>query len=227
MDFSTTIWDALRFIADIALHVDIYLFPLVQEYGTWIYLILFCIIFCETGLVVTPFLPGDSLLFTAGTLAGAGQLYYPLLLCLVFGAAVLGDMTNYSIGRCLGTKVFEKDSRFLKRKHLLAAQAFYDRHGGKAIILARFIPIIRTFAPFVAGVAKMRKARFICFNFSGAALWAGSLISVGYFLGNLPFVQSHFSIIIYAIIFISVLPVVFEMLRGLLAKKTADKPDLE
>jgi membrane-associated protein len=215
--------DTLHFILDLALHVDIYLFPLVQEYGPWIYLILFMVIFCETGLVITPFLPGDSLLFAAGTLAGAGQLSYPLLLALIFGAAVLGDMTNYSIGRYMGHKVFEKDYRLLKRKHLLTAQEFYNRHGGKAIILARFIPVIRTFAPFVAGIAKMQRARFFFFNFTGAALWVSSLVSVGYFLGNLPFVQRNFSLILYAIILISVMPVFFEVLRGILSKKAQRK----
>jgi membrane-associated protein len=177
------------------------------------------VVFCETGLVVTPFLPGDSLLFVAGSLAGAGQLSYPLLLALIFGAAVLGDMANYTFGRYLGHKAFEKNYRLLKRKHLLAAQAFYDRHGGKAIILARFVPIIRTFAPFVAGIARMRRTRFIFFNFTGAALWVCSLVSIGYFLGNLPFAQKNFSLIIYAIILLSVLPVFFELLRGFFANK--------
>jgi membrane-associated protein len=219
MNFFSSLGEILRFISEMALHVDIYLFPLVQECGGWIYLILFIVIFCETGLVLTPFLPGDSLLFTAGTLAGAGQLSLLLLLVLIFSAAVLGDMVNYSVGRYLGRKVFEKEYPLLKRKYLLAAQEFYDRHGGKAIILARFVPIIRTFAPFVAGVAKMHRLAFIFFNFTGAALWVCGLVGGGYFLGNLPFVQNNFSIIIYAIVIISVLPVLVELCRGISAKK--------
>jgi membrane-associated protein len=217
MSILSSLGDALSLILDIALHVDTYLFPLVREYGGLIYLLLFVVVFCETGLVITPFLPGDSLLFVAGSLAGAGQLSYPLLLALIFGAAVLGDMANYTLGRCLGHRALEKNYRLLKRKHLLAAQAFYDRHGGKAIILARFVPIIRTFAPFVAGMAEMRRTRFIFFNFTGAALWVCGLVSIGYFLGNLPFVQDNFSLIIYAIVLLSVLPVCFELLRGLFA----------
>lgn len=211
--------DLFWYILDIALHVDKYLFPLVQQYGAWIYLILFLVIFCETGLVVTPFLPGDSLLFAAGTLAGAGQLSYPLLLALIFVAAVLGDQLNYSIGRYLGQAVFEKDYKLLKRKHLLAAKAFYERHGGKAIILARFVPVIRTFAPFVAGVAHMHRGRFMFFNFSGAAIWVLSLVSVGYFLGNHEWVQANFSVVIYGIIIISVLPMAFGLLKSWLSRR--------
>lgn len=221
MEILSAFWDFILQLFDILLHVDAYLFPLVDKYGTWIYLLLFMVIFCETGLVVTPFLPGDSLLFAAGTLAGAGQLSYPLLLLLIFAAAVLGDQVNYTIGRFLGHKVFERDYKLLKRKHLLAAQAFYEKHGGKAIIICRFVPIIRTFAPFVAGVAEMHRGRFIFFNFTGAAIWVCSLVSVGYFLGNLPIVQKNFSVVIYCIILISVMPVVIEVLRGWLrARKT-------
>ncbi|MDR2892524.1 MAG: DedA family protein [Deltaproteobacteria bacterium] len=219
MDIFASIWDFILKLLDIALHVDAYLFPLVQEYGVFVYLLLFLVIFCETGLVVTPFLPGDSLLFAAGSLAGAGQLSYPLLLALIFAAAVLGDQVNYSIGRFFGHKVFEREYRFLKHKHLHAAQAFYERHGGKAIILCRWVPLIRTFAPFVAGVAEMHRGRFILFNFIGAAAWALSLVSAGFFLGNLPFVQKNFSLIIYAIILISVLPVIIEVARNLLKSR--------
>ena len=202
--------DFLARLLDIALHVDKYLFPLVEAYGPWVYLLLFLVIFCETGLVVTPFLPGDSLLFAAGAMAGAGVLSYPLLLLLIFIPACLGDQVNYSIGRYLGEAVFQKEYRLLQRKHLLAAKEFYDTHGGKAIVLARFIPIFRTFAPFVAGVAHMHRGRFIFFNISGAALWVLSLVSAGFFIGNHPWVQKNFSLIIYAIIVISVLPVIFE-----------------
>ena len=219
MEILQEIWAGILFIVDVALHVDVYLFPLVEQYGTWIYLLLFMVIFCETGLVVTPFLPGDSLLFAAGTLAGAGQLSYPLLLALIFVAAVLGDQVNYSIGRFLGHKVFERDYRFLKRKHLLAAQAFYEKHGGKAIILCRWVPIIRTFAPFVAGVAEMHRGRFIFFNFTGAAAWVLILVSLGFFLGNLPFIRDNFSIAIYIIILVSIMPIVVEVARGYLRSR--------
>jgi membrane-associated protein len=219
MDILQEIWSGLLFVVDIALHVDVYLFPLVTRYGVWIYLLLFVVIFCETGLVVAPFLPGDSLLFASGALAGAGQLSYPLLLPLIFAAAVLGDQVNYSVGRFLGHKVFERDYRFLKRKHLLAAQAFYGKHGGKAIILCRWVPIIRTFAPFVAGVAAMRRGRFIFFNFTGAAAWVFSLVSLGFFLGNLPFIRDNFSVAIYIIILISIMPVVLEVSRGFLKSR--------
>ena len=219
MEILGAIWDFILQLFDVLLHVDTYLFPLVDKYGTWIYLLLFAVIFCETGLVVTPFLPGDSLLFAAGTLAGAGRLSYPLLVLLIFGAAVLGDQVNYTIGRFLGHKVFERDYKLLKRKHLQAAQAFYEKHGGKAIILCRFVPIIRTFAPFVAGVAEMHRARFIFFNFTGAAIWVLSLVSVGYFLGNLPIVQKNFSVVIYCIILISIMPMVIEILRGWLRSR--------
>lgn len=226
MEILTHLGDFFWYLLDIALHVDKYLFPLVEQYGLWVYLILFIVIFCETGLVVTPFLPGDSLLFAAGTLAGAGQLSYPLLLGLIFIAAVLGDQVNYSIGRYIGHAAFERDYRFLKRDHLLAAKAFYDRHGGKAIILARFVPIIRTFAPFVAGVAHMHRARFMFFNFTGAVIWVFGLVSVGFFLGNNPWVQANFSVVIYGIILVSVMPVVFGVLKAWLAKRhtqTADR----
>lgn len=217
--FFSYIVEIIRYIFDIALHVDKYLFPLVEEYGLWVYLILFIVIFCETGLVVTPFLPGDSLLFAAGTLAGAGVLSYPLLLLLIFVAAVIGDQVNYSIGRYIGQAAFEKDYRLLKRDHLLAAQAFYEKHGGKAIILARFVPIIRTFAPFVAGIAHMHRGRFIFFNFTGAAIWVLGLVSVGFFLGNHPWVQANFSLAIYTIIIISIMPMVIEIARSWLRKR--------
>lgn len=215
--------EVLTQLIDLLLHVDKYLFALVGAYGLWVYLLLFVVIFCETGLVVTPFLPGDSLLFAAGTLAGAGLLSYPLLLALIFVAAVLGDQVNYSIGRYLGQAVFERNYKLLKREHLLAAQAFYEKHGGKAIILARFMPIIRTFAPFVAGVAHMHRGRFISFNMLGALIWVGSLVSAGFFIGNHEWVQKNFSLIIYSIIIISVTPLGIEMLRAWLKKRAGAK----
>ncbi|MCL1889795.1 MAG: VTT domain-containing protein [Desulfovibrionaceae bacterium] len=205
----------------LALHVDKYLFPLVETYGGWVYLLLFMIIFCETGLVVTPFLPGDSLLFAVGALAGAGALSHPLVMLIVFIPAVLGDQVNYSIGRYLGRRVFEKEYRLLKREHLLAAQKFYETHGGKAIILARFVPVIRTFAPFVAGVGKMDRGRFVIFNFTGAAIWVLILVNAGFFMGNRPWVRENFSLVIYAIILISVLPMVIEGGRAWLRKRAS------
>lgn len=219
MEVFSQIADIFWYIFDIALHVDKHLFPLVAEYGRWIYLILFMVIFCETGLVVTPFLPGDSLLFAAGTLAGAGLLSYPMLLALILVAAVIGDQVNYTIGRCIGKSAFERDYRFLKRDHLLAAQAFYEKHGGKAIIMARFVPIIRTFAPFVAGIARMGRPRFMFFNVSGAIVWVFGLVSAGFFLGNREWVQKNFSVVIYGIIVVSVMPMVIGFLNSWLEKR--------
>lgn len=218
-DFFRHAFELFWYFFEIALHVDRYLLPLVEQFGIWIYVIFFLVIFCETGLVVTPFLPGDSLLFAAGALAGAGVLSYPLLLVIIYVAAVSGDQVNYSIGRYIGQSAFERDYRFLKREHLLAAHAFYERHGGKAIILARFMPIIRTFAPFVAGIAHMHRGRFIFFNFSGAVIWVLGLVSAGFFLGNHPWVQANFSVVIYGIVAISVMPMIIGFLNSRLAKR--------
>lgn len=204
---------------DLLLHVDTYLFQLVSEYGTLTYIFLFAIVFCETGLVVTPFLPGDSLLFAAGTIAGAGHLDYPLLMAVLLVAAILGDFVNYEIGRHLGPAIFQRETRFLNKEHLMRAHDFYERHGGKAIILARFIPIVRTFAPFVAGIATMSPSRFLFFNITGAIIWVVSLVSAGYFLGNTRFVQENFSLLIYTIVIVSVLPIVIDLARNWLAKR--------
>ena len=197
-----------------ALHIDKHLFELVDAYGVLIYLILFVIVFCETGLVVTPFLPGDSLLFASGTLAGAGRMDLMLVMGVLLAAAILGDAVNYHVGKFIGPPVFEKDYRLLNKKHLRQAQEFYERHGGKAIILARFVPIVRTFAPFVAGVATMNPARFFLFNIMGAILWVCLLVPAGYLLANNDFVRNNFSMMIYAIIIISVMPVVVEFFRA-------------
>lgn len=207
-------------LMDMLLHIDVYLRELVETYGLLVYLFLFLVVFCETGLVVTPFLPGDSLLFAGGTLAGAGMLSYPALCATLLAAAIIGDAVNFRIGRHVGPPIFQKDYRWLKRKHLLQAHDFYERHGGKAIILARFIPIIRTFAPFVAGVAGMHQGRFLFFNVTGALIWVFSLVTAGYFLGSRPFVQENFSLIIYGIILVSVLPIVVEALRHMRKKNT-------
>ena len=197
----------------LVLHVDQHLFALVEAYGPLLYAILFAVVFCETGLVVTPFLPGDSLLFAAGTVTGAGYLSYPLLMLVLLAAAILGDGVNYVIGRHVGPAIFSRDSRWLNKEHLLKAHAFYERHGGKAIILARFIPIVRTFAPFVAGVALMHPTTFVFYNCIGALLWVAGLVSAGYFLGNIPLVRDNFSLVVYAIIILSLLPVLWELIQ--------------
>ena len=204
---------------DFVLHIDTHLFELVANIGPCVYALLFVIVFCETGLVVTPFLPGDSLLFASGVVAGAGLLGYLPVMGVLLAAGVLGDAVNYNIGRLVGPSIFRKDTRFIKKDHLLAAHAFYERHGGKAIVLARFIPIVRTFAPFVAGIAHMHPAVFLLFNISGCVLWVAGLVSTGYFLGNMQIVRENFSLIVYVIVVVSVLPVFVGMLRSRLGKK--------
>jgi len=207
----------LEFLAallDIALHLDQHLQALVAAYGAWIYLILFLIVFCETGLVVTPFLPGDSLLFVAGTVAAAGGMDIHLLVVLLIVAAVLGDAVNYSVGHYVGPRIFSHgESRWLNPKHLERAHAFYERHGGKTIIIARFVPIIRTYAPFVAGAASMTYAKFALYNVSGAVLWVVSLGYAGYFFGNLPVIKDNLTLVIIGIIILSILPGIIEILR--------------
>jgi len=212
-------------VVDIFLHLDKYLTQIISEYGTWTYLILFLVIFVETGLAVMPFLPGDSLLFAAGALAAnpANNLNVVLLMGLLFIAAFLGDTLNYSIGDYLGPKVFKRDYRFLKKKYLIQTQFFYDKHGGKTIIFARFIPIIRTFAPFVAGVGTMKYGRFISYNIIGGFIWVVAFTMIGYFFGNLPFVKKNFTLVIFAIIFISILPPIIEYLKHKFAKKPVNK----
>jgi membrane-associated protein len=201
-------------LIDFFLHLDKHLAEIIQKYGTQTYTLLFVIIFLETGIVVTPFLPGDSLLFAAGSFAGLGALgLWPVFfVCLV--AAILGDTVNYSIGSYIGPRVFHfPKSRFFNPKHLQKTHEFYERYGGKTIIIARFIPIIRTFAPFVAGVGKMNYGRFIVYNAVGGLLWVTVCVFAGYFFGNLPFVKKNFSLVILAIIVISVMPAVFEFVK--------------
>lgn len=196
-------------ILTMLLNIDQYLGLWVEQYGAWIYFILFCIIFGETGLVVLPFLPGDSLLFIAGAF-GANDLLNPVLLAmLLFIAAVLGNTLNYYIGRYIGPKVFSTESRFLDKRALLKTQAFYAKHGGKTIILSRFLPVFRTFAPFVAGVGGMPALRFQLYNVTGAAIWIFGFITLGYFFGNVPFVQQHLSTIVLLGLAAAVVPVVF------------------
>ena len=206
--------DIVKLIIDWVLHLDTHLDALIQGYGVWTYLILFLVVFCETGLVVTPFLPGDSLLFAVGTFAARGSLDLGTVLLLLTVAAILGDTVNYWAGSLVGPKVFHgESSRFLNRRHLERTHEFYERYGGVTIIIARFVPIIRTFAPFVAGIGSMSYGRFIAYNVIGGVGWVAILTLGGYFFGNLPVVRDHFSIVIIAIIVISVLPGVVEFLR--------------
>lgn len=219
MEAIDSVWNFILYFSDFVLHIDVHLFELVDKYGVWIYAILFCIIFCETGLVVTPFLPGDSLLFAAGVTAGAGLMGYFEVMGIMLLAGVSGDAVNYCIGRHVGPAIFSRENRFIKKEHLLKAHNFYEVHGGKAIVLARFIPIVRTFAPFVAGIALMHPTTFFAYNVSGCILWVGSLVSAGFFLGNLQWVRDNFSIIVYAIILVSILPVIIEFIRARFFKK--------
>lgn len=190
-------------LLDFIVHVDKYLEVFVQNYGTWVYALLFLVIFVETGVVLMPFLPGDSLLFVVGAMCGAGLMHYPLALVFLFAAAVLGDQCNYSIGRYLGPKVFQwENSRFFNKAAFDSAHAFYEKYGGITIIAARFMPFLRTFAPFVAGVAQMTRSTFTAFNVAGAALWVGGIVTMGYFFGNLPLVKAHMDKVIWALILV-------------------------
>jgi len=195
--------ELFAFLIDFVLHVDVHLRGFVEAYGTWVYALLFLIIFVETGLVVMPFLPGDSLLFVAGALAGAGMMDYPLLVALLIAAAIAGNQTNYTIGRLIGERVFHwEDSALFNRRAFDRAHAFYERYGGITIVLARFVPFLRTFAPFVAGVAQMTRRKFTFYDVSGGTLWVGSLVTAGYLFGNIAWVQAHLSKIIWALILI-------------------------
>jgi membrane-associated protein len=206
--------DLIKNLIDIFLHLDQHLSRVIAEYGTWTHLILFLIVFCETGLVVTPFLPGDSLLFAAGTFAALGALDVWLVIVLLIAAAIIGDTVNYWVGAFIGPRAFRGDVKFLRKEYLDRTHAFYEKHGGKTIILARFVPIIRTFAPFVAGVGAMSYPRFITYNVVGAVLWVGLFVLGGYFFGNIPTVRNNFTLVILAIIALSVLPIVVEALRA-------------
>ena len=206
--------DLLRTFVDLFLHLDQHLGQLISQYGTWTHLILFLIVFCETGLVITPFLPGDSLLFAAGTFAAIGALDLWLIVLLLIIAAILGDTVNYWIGAYVGPRAFRGDIRFLRKEYLDRTHAFYEKHGGKTIILARFLPIIRTFAPFVAGVGAMSYPKFITYNVVGAVLWVGLFVLGGYFFGNITIVRENFTLVILAIIAISVMPIIVEALRA-------------
>ena len=212
MEFITT-------LINIFVHLDQYLTEVVQNYGVWAYLLLFIVIFCETELVVTPFLPGDSLLFAAGALAALGALNLGVLLVLLSAAAILGDTVNYWVGNYIGPRAFSGNIRFLKKEYLDRTHAFYEKHGGKTIILARFIPIVRTFAPFVAGIGAMSYGRFLTYNVVGGVVWVMLFTLAGYFFGNLPAVKHNFSLVILVIIAISVMPMVYEAFKARLERK--------
>ena len=207
-------------IIDFILHIDQHLAALSAEYGVWIYAILFLIIFCETGLVVTPFLPGDSLLFAAGGIAALGEMNIHLMVALLLVAAILGDAVNFAIGKYFGARLFANpDSKIFRRAYLDKPHAFYEKHGGKTIIIARFVPIVRTFAPFVAGMGNMHYGRFIRYNIIGAILWVVLFSYAGYFFANIPLVKNNLALVLAAIIVISVLPGVIEVVRARRAAK--------
>ena len=215
--------DLILSFVDFFLHLDAHLAELIGQYGVWTYLILFLIIFAETGFVVTPFLPGDSLIFAAAALAGLHpDILNPLFIFLLLSvAAIIGDSVNYAIGHAIGPRVFREDVRFLKREYLDRTHEFFERYGGVTIILARFMPIIRTFAPFVAGVGAMTYGKFLLYNVVGGVLWVGLFSALGYFFGNIPAVKENFTLVIIAIVVLSVLPPIIEVLRARRKKKPA------
>ena len=188
------------------MHLDVHLGEFVRLHGAWVYALLFVIVFCETGLVVTPFLPGDSLLFVAGAVAAVGDMNIAAVVATLIGAALCGDNVNYWVGRFIGPRVFTVQSRWLNARHLQRAHDFYERHGGKTIILARFVPIVRTYAPFVAGIGAMPYLRYLAFCVAGAVVWVGSLCTVGYFFGNIPVVKNNLTVVILVIVFLSISP---------------------
>ena len=208
-------------LIDVFLHLDMYLDTVVQQYGMWMYCILFVVVFLETGVVVTPFLPGDSLLFAAGALCARGDMAVGWLFLLLWLAAVLGDTVNYSIGHLIGPRAFHGRNRLFKREHLDRTHQFYERHGGKTIVLARFVPIIRTFAPFVAGIGRMSYGRFVTYNVLGGLLWTALFVFGGYYFGNHPLVKRNFTLVILAIIVISILPLVVEFVQNYRRKARA------
>lgn len=217
MEYIQELWQIIVQYWDMMTHLDLYLNQWIAAMGPWIYVALFLVIFCETGLVVTPFLPGDSLLFVLGALAASqgAVLEISILAPLLIIAAILGDGVNYAIGHYVGPKVFkQKDSWLLNQNHLKKAQDFYEKHGGKTIVIARFAPIIRTFAPFVAGIGKMKYRQFAIYNVTGALLWILSFLFLGYYFGNLPAVKKNFQLVVFGIIILSVTPMVYEFLKA-------------
>jgi membrane-associated protein len=216
MEFVT---DAFKYIWELLTHPDRVVADFVAAYGKWVYAFLFAIIFVETGLVIMPFLPGDSLLFLVGAFSSQGIFNLWFSLILLFIAAVTGDTLNYMIGKKMGPVVFERNYKFIKKEHLLKAQAFYEKHGAKAIILARFVPIVRTFAPFIAGVASMNYSRFISYNIIGGVIWVFGITLLGYFLGEIPYIKNNFEKVVLLIVFVSILPIIFEFFKNKFSKK--------
>jgi membrane-associated protein len=214
----------ILYLIDLILHLDKYLGEIIQNYGTWTYLLMFLVIFMETGFVITPFLPGDSLIFAAGAFAGLGYLHIGVLFLVLGAAAIAGDTANYWIGHYIGPRAFSGNIRFLKKEYLDRTHAFYEKHGGKTIIIARFIPIIRTFAPFVAGIGAMTYPRFIAYNVVGGLAWVALFSFGGYFFGNLPVVQQNFFFVILVIIFISILPAIIELIRSRQQRRKVTQP---
>jgi len=211
--------DFITGFADIFIHLDQHLNMIIQAFGIWTYLIVFLVIFCETGLVVTPILPGDSLIFALGAIAAQGNLEMPQLLAVMTVAAIAGDSVNYTLGKYFGTRIFQRQGKtFFKKEYFEKTQLFYEKHGGKTIFLARFVPIIRTFAPFVAGIGNMHYGRFIFYNVSGGIAWVVLFATAGYYFGNMQLVRENFTLVILAIIFVSILPGIIEFLRQRCAK---------
>ncbi|MDF2879808.1 MAG: dedA [Clostridiaceae bacterium] len=209
-------------LIDFILHLDKYLSMIITAYGTWTYALLFMIVFLETGLVITPFLPGDSIIFASGAFAAIGSMNLFSLYILFLAAAILGDTANYTIGKKIGIKAFEKDIKFLNKEYLNKAHSFYEKHGAITIVIARFIPIIRTFAPFVAGIGEMHYTKFISYNMVGGIAWVSLFLFGGYYFGNFPFIQSHFTYVLVAIIFVSLIPAVVGII-----KERKSTPDCE
>jgi membrane-associated protein len=215
--------DIINKLLETFLHLDVYLGQIIQQYGALTYLILFGVIFAETGLVVTPFLPGDSLIFAAGTFAARGWLNPIILFFTLTAAAILGDTVNYWIGHTIGSRAFTGEVKWIKKEYMERTHAFFEKYGGKTIVLARFVPIVRTFAPFVAGVGEMTYKQFITYNIVGGVLWVSLFLGLGYFFGNIPFVQKNFEMVIIAIILISVAPAIYEILKAKMEKKSEAK----
>lgn len=211
--------DAIKFLIDFILHIDEHLGELISNFGLETYIILFLIIFVETGVVIMPFLPGDSLIFAGAAFAAKGSLDIFILFFVVLAAAIIGDTVNYHIGKAFGNKLINWNNKIIKKEYIEKTYSFFERHGGKSIIIARFVPIIRTFAPFVAGIGKMRYLRFLSFNAIGALLWVSLFCIAGFFFGNIPFVKDNFSLVIFAIIFISLLPAIIGVIKGKINSK--------
>lgn len=209
----------LKTIADLILHLDKHLAYLIQHFGVWSYAVLFAIIFAETGLVVTPFLPGDSLLFAVGAFSATGSFNVLWIFGILCAAAIIGDSVNYAAGKFIGEKIFKEDARILKKEYLEKTHKFYEKYGGKTIVIARFVPIVRTFAPFVAGVGKMNYLYFFTYNVVGGILWVGSFVFGGYLFGNIPIIKNNFTVVIFIIIFLSILPGIIEIWKHKRAKK--------